>query len=90
MGCALVVGVVAVRRAAGAFIPWKTALRVALCIAGAFALGGHTPIFGKLVTPLVAGGVVVVYLAALVVTGEIGKADLSLVLSIAARRRAKG
>ena len=90
MGCALVVAVIMVRRAAGAFIPWKTALRVALCIAGAFALGAHTPMFAKLITPIVAGGVVVLYLIALVVTGELGKADLSLVLSIAARQRAKG
>ncbi len=90
MGCALVVAVVMVRRAAGAFIPWKTALRVALCIGGAFLVGGHTPIFGKLITPIVAGGVVVAYLLALVVTGEIGKADLALVVSIAARKRPKG
>ncbi len=90
MGCALVVGVITVRRAAGAFIPWKTALRVALCIAGAYFVGGHTPIFGKLITPIVAGGVIVAYLIALVVTGEIGKADLALVVSIAARKRPKG
>ena len=90
MGCALVVAVIMVRRAAGAFVPWKTALRVALCIAGAFVVGGHTPVFGKLITPIVAGGVVVAYLLALVVTGEIGKADLALVVSIAARKRSKG
>ena len=90
MGCALVVGVITVRQAAGAFIPWKTALRVALCIAGAYFVGGHTPIFGKLITPIVAGGVVAAYLIALVVTGEIGKADLALVVSIAARKRPKG
>ena len=90
MGCALVVAVIMVRRAAGAFVPWKTALRVALCIAGAFVVGGHTPVFGKLITPVVAGGVVAAYLLALVVTGEIGKADLALVVSIAARKRSKG
>ena len=86
MVCALVVGVIAVRRIAGAFIPWKTALRVALCVGGAFALGGVTPVFGKLVTPVVAAGVGVLYLVALVVTGELGKEDVALVLSVAGRR----
>jgi stage V sporulation protein B len=83
---ALVVGVLAVRRIAGAFVPWKTALRVGLCVAGAFALGGVMPMFSKLLTPIVAAGVGLVYLVALVVTGELGKDDLALVASIAARR----
>lgn len=87
--CALVVGVVAVRRIASAFVPWKTALRVGLVVGGAFALGGVTPTFSKLLTPFVAAGVVVGYVVALVVTGELGKEDLALVVSIAARRGAK-
>ena len=90
MCCALVVGVITVRRAAGAFIPWKTALRVGVLVVGAYVAGGHTPVLPKLVTPIAAGVVVVAYLVGLVATGELGKADLSLVLSIAARRRAKG
>jgi stage V sporulation protein B len=87
--CALVVGVVTVRKIAGAFVPLKTALRVGLCVGGAFALGGVMPMFSKVLTPVVATGVVIAYLVALVVTGEIGKDDLALVVSIAARRRAK-
>lgn len=83
---ALVVGVIAVRRIAGAFVPLKTALRVGLCVGGAFVLGGIMPTFSKLLTPVVATGVVLAYLAALVVTGELGKADLALVASIAGRR----
>ncbi|CAN5917669.1 hypothetical protein BH11MYX4_BH11MYX4_13490 [soil metagenome] len=90
LACALVVGVIAVRKAAGAFVPWKTALRVGLCVAGAFALGGVMPILPKLVTIVVAAGVGLAYLVALVVTGELGKEDLALVVSIAARKRAKG
>lgn len=86
---ALGVGVVAVRRIAGAFVPWKTAVRIGLCVAGAFVLGGVMPTFSKVLTPVVATGVVVAYLVALVVTGELGKADLALLVSIAARRRAK-
>ena len=87
--CALVVGVVTVRKIAGAFVPLKTALRVGLCVGGAFVLGGVMPMFSKLLTPVVATGVVLAYLVALVVTGEIGKDDLALVVSIAARRGAK-
>ncbi|MBX3192666.1 MAG: lipopolysaccharide biosynthesis protein [Labilithrix sp.] len=86
LALALVVGVVTVRSAAGAFVPWKTAVRVGGCAAGAFALGGVMPVFSKLLTPVVAAGVMIAYLVALVVTGELGKEDLSLVLSIAVRR----
>jgi len=82
----LVVGIVAVRRTAGAFVPLKTALRVGACVGAAFALGAVMPLFSKAVTPVVAAGVGLAYLAALVVTGELGKEDLALVLSIAARR----
>ena len=97
LGGALVVGVFAVRKVAGAFVPWKTALRVGLCVAGAFALGGVMPMwpggdgaYSKLLTPVAAAGVGLLYLATLVVTGELGKSDLALIVSIAARRRAKG
>ncbi len=86
---ALVVGVLTVRKIAGAFVPLKTALRVGLCVGGAFALGGVMPMFSKMLTPIVATGVVIAYLVALVVTGELGKDDLALVASIAARRGAK-
>jgi hypothetical protein len=83
------VGVATVRKIAGAFVPWKTALRVGACIAGAYALGGVMPMFSKLLTPVVAAGVGLAYVVLLVVTGEIGKDDLALVVSIAARRGAK-
>jgi stage V sporulation protein B len=83
---ALVVGVVSVRAIAGAFVPWKTAARVGACVAVAFVLGGVTPTFSKVLTPLVAACAVVAYLLALVLTGELGKADLALVASIAGRR----
>lgn len=86
---ALAVGAFRARRVAGAFVPWRTALRVGACVAGAFALGNVTPVFSKLVTPLAALAVVIAYLAVLVATGELGKQDLALVLSIV-RRRPKG
>ncbi len=87
--CALIVGIVTVRKIAGAFVPLKTALRVGLCVGVAFALGGVMPMVSKLMTPIVATGVVLAYLVALIATGELGKADLALVVSIAARRGAK-
>jgi hypothetical protein len=81
-----VVGIISVRKIAGAFVPWKTAARVGLCVGVAFAAGGVMPMFSKLLTPVIATGVVLAYLVALVVTGELGKDDLALVASIAGRR----
>lgn len=84
---ALIVSIVVVRRVAGAFVPLKTAIRVGACVAGAFAVGAVMPMFSKLLTPVVAAGVVLAYFAALVVTRELGREDLSLVLSIARRSK---
>lgn len=83
---ALVVAVVSVRKIAGAFVPLKTALRVGLCVAGASFVGGMMPTFSKLLTPVIATGVVLAYFVTLIVTGELGKADLALVVSIAGGR----
>jgi stage V sporulation protein B len=84
--CALVVGVRTVRKAAGAFVPWKTAVRVGACVLAAFALGCVTPALSKWLTPFVAAGVGISYVLLLIVTGELGKSDLALVLSIAGRK----
>lgn len=86
LGLALLVGGVRARTVAGAFVPWKTALRVGGCVAAAYVAGGFMPTFGKLVTPLVAVVVVLAYLVVLVATREIGREDLSLILSVAGRR----
>lgn len=88
LGLALVVVVVVVRWVAGAFVPWKTALRVGLFVGGvsiarAYLYGEH---FGRLVTIVAAGGVAVAYLAYLVVTRELGREDLGLLLSVVRRR----
>ena len=89
LALALAISVVVVKRTAGAFIPWKTALRVGLAIGIAFAIGLRAPLFGKLMTPIAAGAIGVLYLILLVVTGELGKSDLGLVLAVATRRGAK-
>jgi stage V sporulation protein B len=87
LAVALVVAVFVVRAAAGAFVPPLTALRVGVCIAGAFALGMRMPTFGRVLTPVVAAGIAVVYLIVLVVLRELKREDLALALSIAKRRK---
>jgi stage V sporulation protein B len=86
LGGALVVGVFVVRRVAGAFVPVPTAVRVGACVTGAWALGRVMPVFSKALTPFVALALVLGYLAVLVVTRELGKDDLGLVLAVAVRR----
>ncbi len=89
---ALVVGLVAagllVRRLTGAFGPAATFLRVGGVLALGTFVGTHLPVFGKLVTPVMAALVVVAYLVLLVVTGELGKEDLALVSAVLKPRRA--
>lgn len=82
LGVSLVLGVLTARRAAGAFVPWKTALRVGMCIAGATVLGLYLPRFGKLMTLVIAPALAAAYVVTLVATGEIGKDDLAMVLAI--------
>jgi stage V sporulation protein B len=83
----LVVAGVLVRARTGAFVPVATALRAGIGLAACVALGYVTPRFGPLLTPLVAAGVGLAYLGLLVVTGELGKADLALVRSVVQRKR---
>jgi stage V sporulation protein B len=87
LGLALVLGVVTARQAAGAFVPWKTAARVVTAIAGATVLGLYLPIISKIATLAVAPLIALGYLGFLVATGELGKADLAMVATIAARRK---
>lgn len=87
LAISLVVGVFAARRAAGAFIPTMTALRVGLCVALAAFAGLYTPPFGKLATLAVAPLLALAYLGLLVATRELGREDLALVLSIIRRKK---
>ncbi len=82
LGISLFFGVVSARRVAGAFIPLKTAVRVGACIAASAVLGLYLPRFGKALTLVVAPAIALAYVVALVVTGEVGKSDLAMVLSI--------
>ncbi len=83
----LIVAGVIVRRHTGAFIPAATAVRVGLALGACVALGFVTPRFGRFVTPLAAAAVGAAYLGLLVVTGELGKADLAIARGILRRKR---
>jgi stage V sporulation protein B len=87
LGVSLVFGVAAAKQAAGAFVPLKTALRVGLCIAGAAIAGLYLPRFGKMVTLVVAPLIALGYVTALVVSGELGKNDLAMILAIVRPKR---
>lgn len=86
LGVALVLGASTARRVAGAFVPLKTAARVTLCIVAATALGLTMPVLGKVMTLVVAPLIGLAYVVILVVTGELGKSDLAMVLAIVRRR----
>jgi stage V sporulation protein B len=89
LAVALAFGIWRVRAAARAFVPWKTALRVGACVAGAWFVGGHLPVLSKPLTILAAVIVGVGYVAALVAMRELGKEDLAFLLSLARRRSAR-
>ena len=75
-----------VRRHAGAFIPPATAARVGAAVAACVALGTVMPRFGRIATPAVATIVGLAYVTLLVLTGEVGRADLSMVRALRAKR----
>ena len=83
----LIVAGALVRSRTGAFVPVATAVRTGVALAACVAVGFVTPRFGRFVTPLIAAVIAFGYLALLVVTGEIGKADLSLVRGVLQRKR---
>ncbi len=87
LAVALAAGVASVLRVAGAFVPWKTALRVGACVLAAFAVGRWLPVYSKLATPLVAATIVGLYVGTLVLTRELGREDLGLVLAIVRKKR---
>ena len=78
----LVVAATLVRSHAGAFVPAATAARVAVAVVACTALGFVMPCFGRLVTPGIALVVAGFYVELLVVTGELGRADVAMLRSI--------
>lgn len=84
---ALVVAALIVRSRTGAFLPVGSALRVATALAACFALGRYLPHLGRLLTPLLALFVGAAYLIVLVVTREVGAAEMAWVRALVVRRR---
>jgi stage V sporulation protein B len=87
MGLGLVVAAVIVLQSAGAFIPLGTAGRVGAALTVAVLVGSRLPRMGKLIAPIEAIGVALVYVVVLVLTREVGAKDAELVLSLAGRRK---
>jgi stage V sporulation protein B len=84
---AAVVAAVMLHRAAGGYVAVASLVRVLAAGAVTIALGTRLPWLGKPVAIVEAAAVAGVYLALLVLTGEIGKADLAAVKAVAARRK---
>jgi stage V sporulation protein B len=84
----LLVGSFLVRSHAGTFVPRATVARVSIALAGCIALGLVMPRVSRVTTPLIALLIGAAYVAFLVTTGEIGRADLSIVRTLVAKRRA--
>lgn len=93
---ALAAGALSARRATGAFIPGRTALRVGAAIAAASTVAfvarpvvaeRASKITALVATSLFAVVVVVVYVVVLALTREIGAAELAQVRAVVARRQ---
>jgi stage V sporulation protein B len=84
----LTLGAARVKTIAGAFVPLATVARVGGAVAVAVALGTRLPHVGKLVAPVEAAGIAVLYVVILVVTREVGGSDAQLVMSLVRRKRA--
>jgi hypothetical protein len=86
LAVALIGATVIVVRRAGAFVPAATAGRVGVALALCYAAGLVIPRVSRVVTPALSVGVVVAYVAVLVLTGEVGRADLAMVRSLRRRK----
>jgi stage V sporulation protein B len=84
---ALLIASVIVRARSGAFVPAATIARVTFALGACVAVGLVMPRVGRLVTPLVAMVVGAGYLALLVVTGEVGRADVAMVRALAGKKK---
>jgi stage V sporulation protein B len=89
LAIALVIAAALVVREAGAFVPWATAVRVSLALAASIACGAMLPHVGRVLTLALAATVALLYVVLLLVTREIGSADLRLVTDLIGRKRAK-
>ena len=90
---AMVVGAVCslwlLRRSTGATMPLLTALRVIIAGAAAISLGRFWPTRGALGTMLESCVIGIFFLVVLVVTGELGRNDVSSVLALVNKKKQK-
>jgi O-antigen/teichoic acid export membrane protein len=89
-GCSMVLGAGIAGwflwRKLGAFLPLLSVVRVGLAVAVAMGVGHVIPFRTPLMTLVEAGIVAAAYLATLIVTRELGKADLSAIVAVRAKR----
>lgn len=76
-------------RVANGFVRPLTVLRVAAAMAAVGFLGRFVPYLGKLMVPVFAAGVAAAYVVVLVLTGELGRADVGVLKAAFGRRAAK-
>ena len=93
-GVAMLIGAVVagffLHRRLGAFLPVATVVRVLLAVAAAMAVGRVIPWTKPLMTLVEAAIVGLTFLAVLVATRELGKADLASIRSVRAKRGTGG
>lgn len=77
MALALGLATVSVKTVAGTFLPWPTAIRVGIAIGAVTAGGMFLPLVSRLLAPVVAAGIFVVYVVVLALTGELKRAEIS-------------
>jgi stage V sporulation protein B len=76
-----------VKKSAGAVVSPLSAVRVACATAVAILVARQLPVHGKVATILFAGVVAAIYVVVLLVTRELGKADLASVRAVISRRK---
>jgi stage V sporulation protein B len=77
---------VVLHHVAGGFVPAATVARVLGAVTIAVAVGERLPWLGKIAVPIEAALVAALYVAVLVITRELGKADLARVLTVVRRK----
>lgn len=84
---ACIIAAILVKRTAGAVVPWPTLLRVGVALSAAIAVGRWLPSPGKPLTIVYALVLVLIYTALLVVSRELERRDLALVMTVLGRKR---
>lgn len=75
-------------RATGAFVAPLSLVRVLFAMGITITAGRYVPWMGKLLVPVEAAAMMGLYLVILVVTGEVGKAEIGMLKAVAGRKKA--